>query len=43
MIKNKVTLEVCPTSNVQTNAVDKYTDHPIKKLIDTINFSKILL
>ena len=31
---NNILLEVCPTSNVQTNAVDKYTDHPIKKLID---------
>ena len=34
IINNNILLEVCPTSNVQTNAVDKYTDHPIKKLID---------
>lgn len=34
IIDNNILLEVCPTSNVQTNAVDKYTDHPIKKLID---------
>jgi len=31
---NNVLLEVCPTSNVQTNAVDKYLEHPIKKLYD---------
>ena len=29
-----VTLEVCPTSNVQTNAVNELCDHPIKKLYD---------
>ena len=27
-----VLLEICPTSNVQTNAVDIYANHPIKKL-----------
>lgn len=32
--KNNILLEVCPTSNVQTNAVNKYENHPIKKLID---------
>lgn len=29
-----ITLEVCPTSNVQTNAVNNLKDHPIKKLYD---------
>lgn len=29
-----VLLEVCPTSNVQTNAIDTYANHPIKKLYD---------
>ena len=32
--EKKVTLEVCPTSNVQTNAVSTYFDHPIKTLYD---------
>ena len=30
--KNSVLLEVCPTSNVQTNAVNLYKNHPIKEL-----------
>lgn len=35
LIKEKnVLLEVCPTSNVQTNAVDVYENHPIKKLYE---------
>lgn len=33
-IEKNITLELCPTSNIQTNAVDIYTNHPIKKLID---------
>lgn len=32
--KNNIVLEICPTSNFQTNAVDKYENHPIKKLYD---------
>lgn len=33
LIKEKnILLEVCPTSNVQTNSVDKYENHPIEKL-----------
>lgn len=32
--KNNVTLEICPTSNVQTKAVNTYQEHPIKKLDD---------
>ena len=33
LIKEKnILLEICPTSNVQTNAIDVYTNHPIKKL-----------
>ena len=34
VIKNKVTLEVCPTSNFQTKAVEIYKNHPIKKLYE---------
>ena len=34
VIKNNVTLEVCPTSNFQTKAVDLYKNHPIKKLYE---------
>lgn len=35
IIKEKnILLEVCPTSNVQTNVVDRYYNHPIKKLFD---------
>lgn len=29
---NDILLEICPTSNVQTNSVDIYDNHPIKKL-----------
>ncbi len=32
--KNKIPLEICPTSNVQTHAVSSYQNHPIKKLKD---------
>lgn len=32
--KKKITLEICPTSNVQTKAVKNYQAHPIKELID---------
>ena len=33
LIKEKnILLEVCPTSNVQTNSIDKYENHPIEKL-----------
>lgn len=34
LINNNITLEICPTSNVQTHNVDKYINHPIKKLRD---------
>ena len=34
VIKNKITLEICPTSNVQTKAVKSYDNHPIKKLYE---------
>ena len=33
--ENKALLEVCPTSNVQTNAVSDFTSHPIRKLFDS--------
>lgn len=32
--ENNITLEVCPTSNVQTNVVSEYKNHPIKYLYD---------
>ena len=32
LINNKIPLEVCPTSNVETKAVKDYMNHPIKKL-----------
>lgn len=32
--ENNILLEICPTSNVQTNVVDSITNHPIKKLYD---------
>lgn len=34
LIENRITLEVCPTSNVQTKVVGNYGIHPIKKLIN---------
>ena len=32
--KNNIALEICPTSNIQTNTFKNYQDHPIKKLYD---------
>lgn len=32
VVDEKILLEICPTSNVQTNIVAKYSNHPIKKL-----------
>ena len=32
--KNNITLEVCPTSNIQTDIFKNYHDHPIRKLYD---------
>lgn len=35
LIKEKnILLEICPTSNVQTNTIDKYQDHPIKQFYE---------
>ncbi len=35
LIKEKnILLEICPTSNVQTNSIKNYQSHPIKKLYD---------
>lgn len=34
LVKNGIALEICPTSNVQTNSIDTYENHPIKKLYD---------
>lgn len=31
---NDVLLEICPTSNVQTNICESFSDHPIKKLYE---------
>lgn len=33
--KNDILLEICPTSNVQTNVVKDMKSHPIKKIIDS--------
>jgi adenosine deaminase len=33
--EKQIHLEICPTSNYQTNAVDTYADHPIAKLCDS--------
>jgi adenosine deaminase len=30
--KERIHLEVCPTSNVQTNICEKYSDHPVDRL-----------
>ena len=30
--KNRIHLEQCPTSNIQTNTFDRYADHPIDRL-----------
>lgn len=33
LIKEKnILLEICPTSNIQTNAIDTYNNHPIREL-----------
>lgn len=29
---NNILLEICPTSNIQTNIIDNYQNHPIKKI-----------
>lgn len=34
VVKNKLPLEVCPTSNILTGAVKNIQEHPIKKLLD---------
>ncbi len=34
IIDEKILLEVCPTSNIQTNVIDKYEKHPINLLKD---------
>lgn len=34
LAENKVPLEMCPTSNLNTGAVSSYEDHPIKKYFD---------
>ena len=34
IIENKILLEVCPTSNIQTNSVIDYYHHPIKRLYE---------
>lgn len=34
-LKNKdILLEVCPTSNIQTNIVDTYKEHPLREIFD---------
>ena len=34
IIDNDILLEVCPTSNIQTNVISSYEKHPIKKLFE---------
>lgn len=35
LVKEKdVLLEVCPTSNIQTNSISSFKDHPIRRLFD---------
>lgn len=34
VIEKDILLEVCPTSNIQTNVVDNYKNHPLKKIYD---------
>ena len=34
IVNKKILLEVCPTSNVQTDIINVYKEHPIKKLIE---------
>lgn len=34
LIEKRITLEVCPTSNIDTRAVLSIQEHPIKKLVD---------
>lgn len=34
LIKNDITLEICPKSNIDTQIYKDYKDHPIKKLYD---------
>lgn len=34
IIKNNITLEICPKSNIDTKAIKEYSSHPIKNLIE---------
>lgn len=34
LVKKEVVLEMCPTSNIQTGAVDSLKNHPLKKFYD---------
>ena len=34
LIERQILLEICPTSNLQTNAIDKLENHPIGKLFE---------
>ena len=34
LLEKNITLEVCPTSNIQTKAYENYSDHPFKKFLD---------
>ncbi|HKL41727.1 MAG TPA: adenosine deaminase [Clostridia bacterium] len=34
LLEKNITLEVCPTSNIQTKAYKTYREHPFKKLLD---------
>ncbi len=40
LVEHQVPLEVCPTSNIATRAVEQLSDHPIRKMYDAgINVS----
>lgn len=32
--EHRIPLEVCPTSNIATRAVERIEDHPIKRMVD---------
>lgn len=47
VINHQIPLEICPTSNVQTNVVPSYEEHPIKRLLEegvavTVNTDSLL-
>lgn len=48
LAKNKIQLNICPTSNIMLGLVDSYRNHPIRALFDagvpvTINTDNMLI